>query len=36
MADYKIPTMDDLKELPKDVILPAVVIGVDIKTWERS
>jgi len=33
--DYKIPSVKDLKELPKDVILPAVVIGVDIKTWRE-
>jgi len=35
ISDYKIPEVKDLKELPKDVILPAVIIGVDIKTWRE-
>jgi len=33
--DYKIPSMDDIKKLPKEVILPAAIISVDIKTWRE-
>ena len=35
IEDYKIPSVKDLKEIPRDVILPAVVLGVDIKTWRE-
>jgi len=35
MKEYKIPTMDDLKEIPKDCIQEGIVIDVDIKTWRE-
>jgi len=33
--EYKIPTKDDLKQIPADEVVDAVVIEITIQTWKE-
>ena len=36
MTQYKIPTLKDLKEIPKDTVVDAVIVDVIIQTWKEK
>ena len=35
MTQYKLPTKDDLRELPKNKAIESIVLSVEIKTWRE-